>query len=120
MTGHQIERLRPDGGLDDAAQEILARGQRPVLAAQADGLGGEADVGVRVQRARLVMGIELVVAGLEVAGVAPADLQGELAPGVVGVDRQEGVVEVEQREFPSFSSMERIRGMVMARLVCKA
>jgi hypothetical protein len=31
--------------------------------------------------------------------IAPAELDSELPPGVVGIHREQGVIEIEQREF---------------------
>ena len=92
-----------------------------------DRFGGEAHVVVDVERARLVVGVERVVAALELGRVGPADGLRELAPGVVRIDRQQRVVEVEQRDAPagggwvhSLSSIDLMSGTVIARLVCSA
>jgi hypothetical protein len=53
---------------------------------------------VHVERAGLVVGIELVVAARKLHRVVPADANGEFAPLVVGVQGQQRVVEVEQRK----------------------
>ena len=95
VAAHQRERLRPDGGLHHLAHEPRVRRSRLLRPLTAHGLGGEAHVVVDVERARLVVGKELVVALAEVMRIGPADVGGEDTPGVVRVDRQQGVVEVE-------------------------
>src|SRR5690606_6556802 len=93
----------------------------------AHGGRGEADVVVDIQRARLVVGVIAVVGLAELLGVAPAQAHGEFAPGVVGVQGNEGVIEVEKGEShtkrlpaQSSSSMDLMSGMVMARCVRNA
>ena len=66
--------------------------------ALAHGLDGKPHVVVHIERSRLVVCIELVVAARKLYGVVPANADGELAPLVVGVNGQERVVQVEQRQ----------------------
>ena len=84
------------------------------------GGGGKADVLGNVQRASLVAFIEHIVGTAKSLGIAPADVHRELAPGVVGVHRYQGVVKIEKSQFHSFSSMDLMRGMVIARWVRRA
>ena len=84
------------------------------------GLGAEAHVVRDVQGAGAVLLVEGLV-GLGVCHrIAPAELHGELAPRKIGVQGQQGVIEVKQGQFHSFSSMVLSKGMVMARWVRKA
>jgi hypothetical protein len=78
------------------------------LTLTAHGRGGETAVFMDIQRAGLVLGIKGVVLALEVPGVTPTQRQGELAPAVVGVKGNQGVVQVKQGQlglligFPSW------------------
>ena len=65
-------------------------------------------------------GVEGVVAAPERGFVDPAEADDELAPGVVGIDRQQRVVEVEEAEVvgphwrSSAASMSRTSGFAPA------
>ncbi len=59
---------------------------------------GESQVGVHVQPARLVVGVELLVAVGEVVAVHQAPLTHEAAPKVIAVTANQGVVQVENRQ----------------------
>ena len=96
VLADEVECLRLDGRGDDLAHELLVRGRCGLGPAQTHGLGGKPHVVVHVERARLVVGVELVIAARELHRVVPADADGELAPLVVGVERQQRVVQVEK------------------------
>jgi hypothetical protein len=130
VATQQVQRLRQQLRADHLAHETLMRRRRLVGAALAQGIRGEAHVVVDVERAGLVVLVELVVAALELHRIGPADLLREDSPGVIGIDRQQRVVEIEQGQgcpgalaslrSHSFSSIDLISGMVIARLVCSA
>ena len=83
----------------------------------------EFDVGADVELAGLVLRVELVVAAPEFGFVDPAEPDHELAPGMVGVERQQRVVEVEQTQVHAPSSSVIIclsSGTVIARLCASA
>jgi len=88
-------RLGPEGWRDDLAHEALTPGRELGGAALAQGRRREGDVGVDVEPTGPVVGVEPVVAGAKRDRVDPAELDHEFAPGMIGVDRQEGQVEVE-------------------------
>ncbi|MNV27797.1 hypothetical protein D3C71_1189580 [compost metagenome] len=98
MLADEVERLGLDGRGDDLAHELLVRGRRRLGPAQAHRLGRKTHVVVHIERASLVVGVELVVAARELHGVVPADADGEFAPLVVRVERQQRVVQVKQRK----------------------
>ena len=79
---------------------------------------------VQIQRAGAVLLKKRLVALFEIDRVAPAQRDGVFTPGVVGIERDKGVIEIKQGDFCchgySLSSMALIRGMVMARWVCRA
>jgi hypothetical protein len=120
VRSYQRQRLGRDAGPDHFVHVAGMRLGRLGGTTLAGGAGGKPHVIVDVERARLVVGIKLVIALAEHRRVGPAQFGGEHAPGVVGVQRQQGVVQVKQREFHSFSSIARTSGMVRARCVCKA
>jgi hypothetical protein len=139
VQAHQRQRLVADRRAHDLLHEqgvCLARGLGPVPAHR---FGGETHIVVDVQRAGLVLGEEFLVALRELFCVGPANGGREDAPGMVGVDRQQGVVQVEQRHLAraghgaghcvgrrqshqgqDSSIMARIIGTVTARLARKA
>ena len=96
VLADQIQRLRTDGGGNHFAHELRMGCRGGLRPPQANRLGGEAYVVVHIERTCLVMGIELVVAAGKLHRVVPAEANGELAPLVIGVERQQGVVQVEQ------------------------
>ncbi|MDT4874567.1 hypothetical protein FQZ97_1098740 [compost metagenome] len=73
-----------------------------------------------VQRAGFVLLIKGVVRPGVGFGIAPTQGHGELPPGIVGVDGNERVIEIEKSQVHSFSSMDLISGMVIARWVRRA
>ena len=77
---------------------------------------------MHIKRASLVLGIEAVVLALECNRVHPPTGNGEFAPSVIRIDRQQGVVQVKEGNAGHqwLSIMDLIRGMVMARWVCRA
>ena len=99
VMAHQLQRLGGHPGAQHLGQETLARGQGLGQRALTPHRGGEVDVGVEIERAGLVVGIEGIVAATELVGIGPADLDHEAAEGMVGVDRDQRVVQVEQAEM---------------------
>ena len=104
VATHQVERRRPDLRRDHLAQEARLRGGQRGRVAHLQRLRREGDVGVDVERAGAVVGEEGVVAGPEGRAVDPAQASGELAPGMVGVERQQRVVEVEEAQVGQAAS----------------
>ena len=96
VLAHELLGLGPEGGRHHLAHEAFVRGARLLGAALAHGFGGKAHVVVHIQRTGLVVGVKLGIAAGKVHRVGPADADGELAPLVVGVERQQRVVQVEQ------------------------
>ena len=83
----------------DAGPDVALRAQDElpalfVLAAFARGAGGKAHIVMHVQHARLVMGIKLVIALDKRIALVPAQTHSELAPRLVRINRQQGVVKV--------------------------
>ena len=95
------------------------------LGAGKAGQGAEREFQVldRIERTSLVLGKEFIVAALEGVGVDGANAHQESAPLVVGVDRQQGMVEVKQGElhhsFASACSHSRSSGSVIGRWVSR-
>ena len=120
MQGDEIERRRPERRPDHFAHETAMRRRELIGRALAQRLGDEVDVGIDVEPAFAVLRIERVVAALERRRVDPTEADHELAPGEVGVDRQQRVVEVEKTEIhvsPSSACICLSSGTVIARLV---
>jgi hypothetical protein len=120
---HQFARRVKHGRADHLVHELAMPGVE--LRAREAGQRAERELEVldRVQRTVLVLGEELRVARGEAHRIDGADAAQELAPLVVGVDRQQRMVEVEKREVhhgvavsPSCSS-SRSSGIVIGRWV---
>ena len=122
----QFHRLRPDRRRDHFAHVLRVQVLQACRVETGQGAEGELEVFDRIEGAGLVLVEEFFVAAL--VGVAVDHLvpHQELAPLEVGVERQQGVVEVKQREvahsldsfcgFPC-SSRSRSRGSVTGRWV---
>src|SRR6185437_17165849 len=92
------------------------------VAAAAKRLDRERDIGVDVESPFDVSREEGIVAAPEFRLVDPPQRDHELAPGVVRIDRQQGVIEVEQAQVqapPSSASICLSSGTVIARLVAR-
>jgi hypothetical protein len=98
VLADQVERGRPQLGLHHLAHEALALGLGLLQGPMAPYRGGEVHIRGQVQRAGLVVGVEGIVALAELLAIGPADVDHELAEGVVGIDRNERAVEVEQAQ----------------------
>ena len=95
MGLHQRQRLWQDRGADDGLHEagMCLRGFFSALSTH--GTGGKAHIVVNIQRAGLVVLVILGVTTFEIFTIAPAQRQSEFAPLVVGVHRDQGVVQIE-------------------------
>jgi len=71
----------------------LVAGLKPVFA---HGLGGKLHIGVDVEFALLVLAIKRVIALGKFFGIGPTHAGGVLAPRVVRIQGQEGVVQIKQ------------------------
>ena len=89
---------------------------------------GKPHIFMNVQRARLVLGIKLLVLLAELGRINPTIRGGENTPRIIRVNRQQGVIQIEKNESlhvlaykfnHEFSIIDLISGMVRGRFVCR-
>ena len=95
MGLHQRQRLWQDHGVDDGLHKAGVCLSRFFSALGTHGTGGKAHIVINIQRTSLVVLVILSVAPLEIFTIAPAQRQGEFAPLVVRVHRDQCVVQIE-------------------------
>ena len=117
---YQIQSDWLDGGLNHLTHELLMRQLGGFCPFQAHRFSGKSNVVMNVENARLVISIKRVISGFERGRIRPTNLQTELAPCVIGIKGEQGVIEIEQCQSHVLSNIDLIKGMVMALCVCNA
>src|SRR5690606_20923923 len=112
-------RLWQHGGAHFIAHELFAPAQQVLQRVLGEHFQGKAQVGGDVQATGQVVLVELVVGGLVAVGVDDAARLQVVAPQVIGIPGDQGIVEVENRECHRFSGNEGGTGLEKAARIAK-
>lgn len=96
VLAHEFERDGDEGGPDDLMHELLVPGREFCARAVRERREDRLEIGMDVELATLVVGIEAIDVTQIAFGIDDAELHDEAAPFVVAVGRDERVIEVEE------------------------